>query len=170
MGGHGLYATVPDYMKFIRMWLNDGAGSGGRVLKPETVRAAVQNGLQAHQHVVMLPGVIPSLSNDAEFFPGLKKSWCYTFMINDSKLRQGDPQGRSAGPVSATCFSGSTDRTASGVFGARKSCRSAIRHRSVAISISRPKRIAGWSDKRPLDVIADASGTAAQWKPGAIIE
>ncbi|MFX8474003.1 serine hydrolase, partial [Acinetobacter baumannii] len=24
MGGHGLYATVGDYMKFIRMWLNDG--------------------------------------------------------------------------------------------------------------------------------------------------
>ena len=29
MGGHGLYATVPDYMKFIRMWLNDGAGPNG---------------------------------------------------------------------------------------------------------------------------------------------
>jgi methyl acetate hydrolase len=93
MGGHGLYATVPDYMKFIRMWLNDGAGSGGRVLKPETVRAAVQNGLQAHQHVVMLPGVIPSLSNDAEFFPGLKKSWCYTFMINDDQAPTGRPAG-----------------------------------------------------------------------------
>ena len=34
MGGHGLYATVGDYMRFIRMWLNDGAGDNGRVLKP----------------------------------------------------------------------------------------------------------------------------------------
>ncbi len=25
MGGHGLYGTVGDYMRFIRMWLNDGA-------------------------------------------------------------------------------------------------------------------------------------------------
>jgi methyl acetate hydrolase len=49
MGGHGLYATVPDYMKFIRTWLNDGAEPNGRVLKPETVHAAVQNGPQPHQ-------------------------------------------------------------------------------------------------------------------------
>ena len=26
MGGHGLYATVGDYCRFIRMWLNDGQG------------------------------------------------------------------------------------------------------------------------------------------------
>ena len=45
MGGHGLYATVGDYMRFIRMWLNDGAGEHGRVLKPETVRMAEQNHL-----------------------------------------------------------------------------------------------------------------------------
>ena len=28
MGGHGLYSTAPDYARFIRMWLNDGAGPG----------------------------------------------------------------------------------------------------------------------------------------------
>jgi methyl acetate hydrolase len=28
MGGHGLYSTVLDYAKFIRMWLNDGQGTG----------------------------------------------------------------------------------------------------------------------------------------------
>lgn len=95
MGGHGLYATVGEYMKFIRMWLNDGNGPNGRVLKKETVEAAVKNGLQSHQKVVMLPGVIPSLSNDAEFFPGLKKSWSYTFMVNDEVA----PTGRPAGAV-----------------------------------------------------------------------
>src|SRR5262245_19788467 len=58
-GGHGLYATVGEYMKFIRMWLNDGQGPNGRVLKPETVEKAVKNGLKEHQKVVMLPGVIP---------------------------------------------------------------------------------------------------------------
>src|SRR5262249_19541583 len=26
MGGHGLYSTVGDYCRFIRMWLNDGRG------------------------------------------------------------------------------------------------------------------------------------------------
>lgn len=93
MGGHGLYATIPEYMKFIRMWLNDGDGPNGRVLKPETVAWAVKNGLQEHQKVGMLPGVIASLSNDAEFFPGLKKSWSYTFMVNDEEAPTGRPAG-----------------------------------------------------------------------------
>jgi len=93
MGGHGLYATVPEYMKFIRMWLNDGAGPNGRVLKPETVHAAVRNGLQPHQRVVKLQGVTPSLSNDVEFFPGMKKSWSYTFMVNDERAPTGRPAG-----------------------------------------------------------------------------
>lgn len=92
-GGHGLYATVPDYMKFIRMWLNDGAAPAGRVLRRETVDWAVRNGLQAHQKVGMLPGVIPSLSNDAEFFPGVKKGWSYTFMTNEEPAPTGRPAG-----------------------------------------------------------------------------
>ncbi len=93
MAGHGLYASVGEYMKFIRMWLSDGAGPNGQVLKPETVKQAVSNGLQPHQKVVMLPGVVPSLSNDAEFFPGIKKSWSYTFMINDEVAPTGRPAG-----------------------------------------------------------------------------
>ena len=95
MGGHGLYATVGEYMKFIRMWLNDGVGANGRVLKKETVEMAVQNGLEDHHEVTVLPGVIPWLSNDAEFFPGLKKSWSFTFMVND----QTAPTGRPAGAI-----------------------------------------------------------------------
>jgi methyl acetate hydrolase len=92
MGGHGLYGTVPDYMKFIRMWLNDGDGPHGRVLKPETVRMAEQNGL-GDIKVRMMPSVIPSLSHDAEFFPGLPKSWAYTFMVNDEEAPTGRPAG-----------------------------------------------------------------------------
>ncbi|HVW57418.1 MAG TPA: serine hydrolase domain-containing protein [Rhizobiaceae bacterium] len=93
MGGHGLYATVGDYMKFIRMWLNDGDGPKGRVLKPETVEWAGKNGLGEGQKVTSLPGVIPSLSNDVEFFPGVPKSWCYSFMINDEDAPTGRPAG-----------------------------------------------------------------------------
>jgi methyl acetate hydrolase len=93
MGGHGLYGSIGEYMKFIRMWLNDGAGPHGRVLRNETVEAAVRNGLRADQAVVMLPGVIATLSNDAEFFPGLKKSWSYTFMVNDEQAPTGRPAG-----------------------------------------------------------------------------
>jgi methyl acetate hydrolase len=93
MGGTGLHGSVGEYMKFIRMWLNDGTGPHGRVLNQETVETAVRNGLQAHQTVTMLPGVIPTISNDAEFFPGLKKSWSYTFMVNDEDAPTGRPAG-----------------------------------------------------------------------------
>lgn len=92
MGGHGLYGTVGDYMRFIRMWLNDGRGEHGQVLKPETVRLAERNHL-GDLKVTMLPGVIPSLSNDAEFFPGQSKSWSLPFMINDEQAPTGRPAG-----------------------------------------------------------------------------
>jgi methyl acetate hydrolase len=92
MGGHGLYSTALDYTKFIRMWLNDGMGPRGRVLKPETVRMAEQNGL-GNLKITGLPGVIPSLSNAAEFFPGMPKSWGLTFMINEEDAPTGRPAG-----------------------------------------------------------------------------
>ena len=93
MGGHGLYASIPEYMKFIRMWLNDGNGPRGRVLNAETVDWAVQGGLVPPQQVTMLPGVIPTLSNDAEFFPGVGKDWSYTFMVNTEEAPTGRPAG-----------------------------------------------------------------------------
>ena len=93
MGGHGLHSTVSDYLAFIRMWLDDGAAdSGEQVLAPETVRMAEQNHL-GDLKVGMLPGVIPSLSNDAEFFPGQSKSWALTFMVNDEQAPTGRPAG-----------------------------------------------------------------------------
>ena len=95
-GGHGLYATVGEYMKFIRMVLNDGAGPNGRVLKPETVALMSRDGLSA---AGLSSGgwktSIPSLSNDGEFFPGTDKGWSYTFMTN----REPTPSGRPAGSL-----------------------------------------------------------------------
>ncbi len=92
MGGHGLYSTTTDYLKFLRMWLNDGDGPGGRVLKQATVEMAEKNQL-GDLKIKSLPGVIPSLSNDAEFFPGMPKSWGLTFMINDEDAPTGRPAG-----------------------------------------------------------------------------
>ena len=95
MGGHGLYSTVSDYLAFVRMWLNNGAtDSGEQVLRPETVDMAMRNHL-GDLKVKGLPGVIPTLSNYAEFFPGMSKSWAYTFMVNDEDA----PTGRPAGSV-----------------------------------------------------------------------
>lgn len=92
MGGHGLYSTAVDYAKFIRMWLNAGMSPGGRVLKAETVEMAERNGL-GEKKIKRLPEVIKSLSHDAEFFPGMPKSWGISFMINDEAAPTGRPAG-----------------------------------------------------------------------------
>jgi methyl acetate hydrolase len=92
LGGGALYGTVGDYMRFIRCWLNDGAGENGRVLRAETVQMAIKNGL-GDLKIQMLLGVIPSLSLDVEFFPGLSKSWALTFMVNDTEAPTGRPAG-----------------------------------------------------------------------------
>ena len=92
MGGHGLYSTVGDYKNFIRMILNGGVGEHGRVLTQEMVDIMGENGL-GDMKIKMLPGVIEELSNDAEFFPGMPKSWGYTFMINDHDAPTGRPAG-----------------------------------------------------------------------------
>jgi methyl acetate hydrolase len=94
MGGHGLYATVGDYMKFIRMMLNDGDGPNGRVLQAPTVEKMCRNGL-GKLKVGGWTTSMPSLSNTGEFFPGIPKSWAYTFMVNDV----GTPSGRPAGSL-----------------------------------------------------------------------
>lgn len=94
MGGHGLYATVGEYMKFIRMILNDGAGPNGRVLKAETVAAMATDGLAALGLAVGgWTTSIPSLSNTGAFFPGSDKGWAYTFMTNRERAPSGRPAG-----------------------------------------------------------------------------
>ena len=105
MGGHGLYATVGEYMKFIRMILNDGAGPNGRVLKPETVQAMTQDGLAP---LGLSAGgwttSIPSLSNSGEFFPGTPKGWAYTFMTNRERTPSGRPANSLMWAGLANCF------------------------------------------------------------------
>ena len=94
MGGGGLYSTVGDYLKFIRMILNKGAANGHRVLRPETVEAMSANSI-GDTRVVKLATAMPPYSNDAEFFPGMEKTWGLTFMINSEEA----PTGRSAGSL-----------------------------------------------------------------------
>ena len=93
MGGHGLYASIGEYMKFIRMILNDGTGPYGRVLTAETVAKMSQNGLGALKSGGWVSSD-PSLSNDGEFYPGVQKSWAYTFQVNEDPTPTGRPAGQ----------------------------------------------------------------------------
>ncbi len=94
MGGGGLYATLGDYARFLRMILNKGEGEWGRVLKPETVEAMSRNQM-GDKRVRALKTAAPTLSNDAEFFPGMPKTWGLSFMINTETA----PTGRTAGSL-----------------------------------------------------------------------
>jgi len=93
LAGGGLYGTVGDYMKFIRMILNDGEGPQGRVLKAETVSRMAQNGLGAIKSGAWTSS-IPAIANSGDFFPGLSKSWSYTFQVNDDAAPTGRPAGQ----------------------------------------------------------------------------
>ncbi len=46
MGGGGLYSTAGDYLKFVRMMLNEGKADNGKaVMKPETVATMSKNAM-----------------------------------------------------------------------------------------------------------------------------
>ncbi len=91
MGGGGLYGTVGDYLRFVRMVLNGGQLGGERVLTPETVVSLGLNHM-GDCRVYKLKGAIP-LTNDAEFFPGINKSWSLAFQINHEAAPTGRPAG-----------------------------------------------------------------------------
>jgi CubicO group peptidase (beta-lactamase class C family) len=94
-GGGGLYSSAQDYQRFLRMVLNRGTENGNRVLRRETVELMSRNAMGALR-VAMLPSQNPLLSCDAEFFPGVPKTWGLSFMINETIA----PTGRSAGSLS----------------------------------------------------------------------
>ena len=91
-GGGGLYSTADDYLQFVRMILNRGAANGAQVLQPETVDLMAQNAM-GDVRVTMLETQNPARSLDAEFFPGLPKSWGLSFMINEETAPTGRPAG-----------------------------------------------------------------------------
>lgn len=94
MGGGGLYGTVTDYLKFVHMMLNQGKAGSEQVLQPETVELMSRNAM-GDSRVTMLHTVMPPVTNDAEFFPGMSKTWGLSFMINDEQAST----GRSAGSL-----------------------------------------------------------------------
>lgn len=93
-GGGGLWSTGPDYLKFLRMLMNGGELNGARILRPETIAMMAQNHI-GDLFVTKLPTSHPTVSNDAEFFPGMPKKWGLTWQINTEDV----PGRRSAGSL-----------------------------------------------------------------------
>jgi methyl acetate hydrolase len=92
MGGGGLYSTGGDYLRYVRLILNRGKADGNQVLKPETVDLMIRNNM-GDNRVTLLKTAAPALSNDAEFFPGMPKTWGLGFQINTAKTPTGRPAG-----------------------------------------------------------------------------
>ncbi len=91
-GGSGLNSTVDDYCRFLQMILGRGRRDGVEVLRPGTVDQMTVNNI-GDLRVVALPAAIPELTNPAEFFPGVQKSWGLAFQINEDPVPTGRPAG-----------------------------------------------------------------------------
>jgi len=94
MGGGGLYGTARDYLTFTQMILQGGTLNGVQVLRRETVDLMSQNHI-AQLDVPTMKTAAPGLSNDVDLFPGMRKGWGLSFLINT----QDAPTGRSAGSL-----------------------------------------------------------------------
>jgi methyl acetate hydrolase len=93
--GHSLYSTAPDYMRFLRMFLNRGELGGKRLLKEASVDwmlADRMNGLTFQKMVTAAPPV----TADCDPFPGTRRTHSFGFFRVDEDV----PGMRSAGTQS----------------------------------------------------------------------
>ncbi len=92
MGGGGLWGTVEDYGRFVQMILGHGSRNGAQVLRSDTVQQMIVNNM-GDLRVVPLRSALAHLTNDAEFFVGVEKSWGLSFQINEEPVPTGRPAG-----------------------------------------------------------------------------
>ena len=90
-GGHGLYSTPGDYLRFQRMLLGGGELGGERILQPETLEAAFRNQIGPLDFPPEIRSADPPVTCDINLGPGLK--WGLGLLLNE----QGLPGMRAAG-------------------------------------------------------------------------
>jgi CubicO group peptidase (beta-lactamase class C family) len=94
-GGGGLYSTAADYVRFMQVILNHGAGPGGeRILQPKTVETMMVNQI-GELTAGKMKSYKPGMSADVDIQPGHKEKWGLGFLINTTAY----PGGRSAGSL-----------------------------------------------------------------------
>lgn len=102
-GGHGLYSTPRDYLRFQRMLLAGGTFGGTAVLQRSTVEAAFRDQLGGLTVPPFIPTAHPASSCD--FAPGPGHSWGFGLLLNraDQPGRRAAGSGSWAG-IHNTCF------------------------------------------------------------------
>jgi methyl acetate hydrolase len=93
-GGGGIYSTAPDYLTLLQAVLNGGSFRATTVLRPETVALMSVNQIGSLEAGI-LKTTNPALSNDVDFFPGVRLRWGLGNMINIDPV----PGGRRAGSL-----------------------------------------------------------------------
>jgi methyl acetate hydrolase len=74
-GGHFLYSTPRDYLRFQQMLLRGGEFDGSQILAPDTVAAAFTNQVGDLEFPAEMPTSHPELSGPVNMGPGLKWGW-----------------------------------------------------------------------------------------------
>ena len=80
-GGGGIYSTAPDYLTLLQALLNGGSFRGASILRPETVALMGKNQIGSIE-AGRLKTENAALSNDVDFFPGVRLRWGLGHMIN----------------------------------------------------------------------------------------
>jgi methyl acetate hydrolase len=93
-GGGGIYSTAPDYLTLLQALLNGGSLRQTSILRPETVASMSENQI-GDLEAGILQTTNPALSNDVDFFPGIRLRWGFGHMINIDPV----PDGRKAGSL-----------------------------------------------------------------------
>ena len=83
--GYGLYSTAADYLRFLRMWLNEGILDGVRILEPQTIRRSLQKD-SVIPPVSIERSAMPALAGDLNLLPGALQSQTLPFMRVDQDL------------------------------------------------------------------------------------
>ncbi|MGH3983403.1 MAG: serine hydrolase domain-containing protein [Pseudonocardiaceae bacterium] len=79
-GGHGLYSTPRDYLRFQRMVLSNGTLEGTKILESKTMDAAFTNQIGDLDFPAKLPTADPAATHDFNLGPGFK--WGYGLLLN----------------------------------------------------------------------------------------
>jgi CubicO group peptidase (beta-lactamase class C family) len=91
-GGGGIYSTAPDYLTLLQALLNGGSLNGAQILKPETV-ALMSSNQTGDIEAGRMKTTRPALSNDVDFFPGVRLRWAFGQMINLDPVKDGRKAG-----------------------------------------------------------------------------
>lgn len=75
--GHALYSTAGDYLRLLRLLLNEGTLDGARLISAETCRIMLAN-QTGDLPIRPLKTALPSNSADIDLFPGIAKSHSLT--------------------------------------------------------------------------------------------